>query len=117
MFTAGLKSLVVVLGICFVASCTSPSGPRVRLSRDKIADRGRLELKGTGFTPRASITSHMKRPDETEFPVLRFLTDDKGEFTHSIDTLTLLAGTHEVWVVDKDGVSSNVVKFKVLNEL
>jgi hypothetical protein len=106
---------MVVLGTCFLVACASTSGPRIELSRDKIADRGRLELKGTGFTPKASIISHMKRPDETEFPVLRFLTDDKGEFTHSIDTLTLLAGTHEVWVVDEDGVSSNVVKFEVLN--
>ena len=56
----------------------------------------------------------LKRPDGTEFPGLRILTDDKGEFTHKIDTLTLQIGTHEVWVVDRSGVSSNVAKFEVL---
>jgi hypothetical protein len=84
------------------------------LSREKVPDRGVVEMKGTGFTPKASIISHMKRPDQTEFPGLRILTDDKGEFTHKIDTLTLLIGTHEVWVVDRSGVSSNVAKFEVL---
>ena len=70
-------------------------------------------MKGTGFTPKASIISYMKRPDGTEFPGLRILTDDRGEFTHEINTLTLLLGIHEVWVIDKSGVSSNVERFEV----
>lgn len=73
-------------------------------------------MKGVEFTPRASIVSHMKRPDGTEFPGLRILTDDKGEFTHNIETFTLLAGVHEVWVVDRGGVSSNVARFEVVDE-
>ena len=88
--------------------------PKITLSRDRVTDRGRVEMKGTGFTPKASIVSHMKRPDGTEFPGLRILTDGKGEFTHNIETFTLLAGVHEVWVVDRGGVSSNVVKFEVV---
>ena len=107
---------VVVFGICLLAlSCTQTSTPKITLSRDRITDRGKVELRGTGFTPKASILSHMKRPDGTEFPGLRFLTDEKGEFTHSIDTFTLLGGKHEVWVVDRDGVSSNVALFDVVD--
>jgi hypothetical protein len=42
------------------------------------------------------------------------LTDDRGEFTHDIDTLLLSPGTHEVWVVDDHSkVSSNVARFEV----
>ena len=115
MKTRKLRSLVIVFGICLLASsCAQTGTPRITLSRDRITDRGRLELKGTGFSPKASIISHLKRPDGTEFPVLRFLTDEKGEFTHSIDTFTLLGGKHEAWVVDRDGVSSNVALFDVV---
>ena len=72
-------------------------------------------MKGTGFTPKASIISYMKRPDGTEFPGLRILTNDRGEFTHNIETLTLLLGTHEVWVIDRKG-TSNVARFEVAEE-
>ncbi len=73
-------------------------------------------MKGTGFSPKASVMSHLKRPDDTEFPPLRFITDDKGEFEHKINTMELQLGTHEVWVVDRNGVSSNVERFEVLPE-
>ena len=36
------------------------------------------------------------------------LSDCKGEITHEIDTLLLMRGTHELWIVDtKTGVSSS----------
>jgi hypothetical protein len=74
-------------------------------------------MKGTGFTPKHNVSSHLKRPDGTEFPVLPILTDDRGEFTHDIDTLLLMPGTHEVWVDDDASkMSSNIVKFEVLLE-
>ena len=71
-------------------------------------------MKGTGFTAKADVRSHLKRPDGTEFPVLPMLTDDRGEFTHDIDTLLLMPGTHELWVIDSTtGVTSNIAKFEV----
>ena len=70
-------------------------------------------MTGSGFPAKEIIYSHLKRPDGTDFPPLRFLTDDKGEFTHKIETFTLQEGTHEVWVVDGSGHSSNVLRFEV----
>ena len=45
------------------------------------------------------------------------LTDDRGEFTHDIDSLLLSPGIHELWVIDTTtGVTSNVAKFEVTLE-
>jgi len=70
-------------------------------------------MTGSGFTPKASIISHMKRPDGTEFPGLRLMTDENGAFDHKINTYDLQWGTHQVWVIDRNGVSSNTATFEV----
>jgi hypothetical protein len=74
-------------------------------------------MKGTGFTPKADVRSHLKRPNGTEFAELPMLTNDRGEFTHEIDTLLLVPGVHELWVIDSvSGVTSNVAQFEVVLE-
>jgi len=102
--------------LCLLLTSCAKVGvtPKLTLSSEKVLDRGRVEMHGTGFTPKSIVKSHLRRPNETEFPALSFLTDDKGEFTHSINTELMLVGTHEVWVIDSTGVSSNVVKFEVI---
>ena len=107
--------LYVLVGLCiFTAGCAAARAtPRITLSVEKILDRGSTEMHGSGFSPKTIVKSHLRRPDNTEFPTLSFLTDDKGEFTHVIHSLELQAGTHEVWVIDSTGVSSNVVRFEV----
>ena len=106
---------IPVLSLSLLLSCTSAS-PKITLSREKVPDRGIVEMEGTGFSPKASVMSHLKRPDGTEFPPLRFITDDKGEFAHKINTMELQLGTHAVWVIDRNGVTSNVERFEVLPE-
>ena len=45
------------------------------------------------------------------------MTNDRGEFSHDIDTLLLAPGTHEVWVIDeRSKASSNIVRFEVTLE-
>jgi hypothetical protein len=106
--------IYVLVGLSiFTQGCAVRATPRITLSLEKILDRGSTEMHGTGFSPKSIVKSHLRRPDNTEFPVLSFLTDGKGEFTHVIHSLELQAGTHEVWVIDSTGVSSNVVKFEV----
>jgi len=112
------------LGMAASAGCTqtapTPAGtpaqaaPTVVLSGTRIPAKGYVDVKGSGFTPMADLVSHLKKPDGTEFPFLPMLSDKKGEITHQIDTLLLMQGTHELWIVDtKTGVSSNVAKFEV----
>ncbi len=74
-------------------------------------------MNGTGFTPKANVQSHLRRPDGTEYPEVSILTDVRGGFSHDIDTLLMLRGGHDVWVVDSTtGVSSNVGHFEATNE-
>ena len=113
-------SFVFLLTLLFVLSgCANnaPAQPTIKLSGDRIPANGDVHFSGEGFTPRSNAYSHLKRPDGTEFPVITMLTDDKGQFTHLIETWLLQVGTHEVWVIDqKTGVTSNVAKFEVTRD-
>lgn len=91
--------------------------PTITLSRERVPRSGWTKMFGKGFTPHSDVRSHLKRPDGTEFRVLPILTDEHGEFTHDIDTLLLLRGVHEVWVIDSaTGLTSNVVHFEATND-
>jgi hypothetical protein len=109
--------LISFASLCFVTGSCAQRTPKLTLSADRIQHHGHVGVQGTGFTPKQNVTSHLRRPDGTEFPVLPILTDDRGEFTHDIDTLLLSPGIHEVWVVDDSSkTSSNVARFEVTLE-
>jgi hypothetical protein len=91
--------------------------PTITLSRERIPRSGWTKVFGKGFTPKANVQSHLRRPDGTEFREIPILTDANGEFTHDIDTLLLLRGVHDVWVIDSTtGLTSNVVHFTATDE-
>ena len=104
---------VVVLLLSLITASSAVT-PKVTLSTTRIATPGHVTLRGSGFTPKANITSHLRRPDGAEYPVLPLFTNDKGEFTHDIDTLVFTLGVHELWVVDDiSKAASNKVQFEV----
>jgi hypothetical protein len=122
---------LLTLAIVVVAACaqapTTPSStpaevqapakatPTIVISTTRIPVKSFFDMKGSGFTAKSDLYSHLKKPNGSEYPVIQMLSDNKGEFTHEIDTLLLMIGTHELWVVDaKTGVSSNVAKFEVI---
>jgi hypothetical protein len=91
--------------------------PHIRISSDRIPRHWKLDVRGTGFSAAHNVSSHLRRADGSEFAVLPILTDAKGEFTHTIDTMILELGTHELWVVDdQSGKASNHVRFEVTFE-
>ena len=74
-------------------------------------------MYGKGFTPKQNVQSHLRRPDGTEFREVSILTDAHGEFVHDIDSLLLLRGVHDLWVVDSTtGQTSNVAHFDAVDE-
>jgi hypothetical protein len=110
IFLSALASLCVLMGSC----AESRPKPALTVSPATIPSKGWVYVQGTGFTPKANITSHLRRPNGTEFPVLPMLTNDRGEFKHEIDTLLLDVGKHDLWVVDDTtGVASDIVQFEV----
>jgi hypothetical protein len=71
-------------------------------------------LTGTGFTPNRTVMSHLFRPDGSEYNPLRFRTDERGEFSHKIDTVMLDIGTFELWAEDEASkIASNHTQFSV----
>jgi hypothetical protein len=107
-------TLVLTLLLVLSGCASTPAKPTIKLSGNRIPANGDVHLNGEGFSPRSDAYSHLKRPDGTEFPVITMLADDKGQFTHLIETWLLQVGVHEVWVIDrKTGVSSNVATFEV----
>ena len=120
-----LFSVISLIFLSFVMACSRPenssaskqTGPKITLSRERIPQFGWLVMRGTGFTPKANVQSHLRRPDGTEYPEVSILTDDHGEFTHDVDTLLMLRGTHDLWVVDSTtGVTSNLAHFETTND-
>lgn len=111
-----LSTVFLTLSV-FGASCSStapaPKKPQITLSTEVVFHPQHVDVRGTGFTPRTEVSSHLLKSSGVEFPVLPILVDDKGEFTHDIDSLLLQTGPHELWVIDTTGVSSNVAKFDV----
>ena len=109
-----MKLLKVFTLAFFLSACSVQTKPTVTVSPSKVLHTGHVVMRGTGFTPKSGVSSHLRRPDGTEFPVLPMLTDDRGEFSHDIDTLILTPGVHEIWVVeDRSKVSSSVARFEV----
>jgi hypothetical protein len=107
-----LLALVVLFATLMTAS--SAEGPKVSLSTTRIATPGHVIVRGSGFTPKANISSHLRRPDGAEYPVLPLLTNERGEFSHEIETLVLTIGIHELWVIDDASKTpSNRVQLEV----
>ena len=112
---------LLFLGMIVAAACTQTApkstSPTVVLSTTRIPVTGFIKVNGSGFTPKTELISHLKKPTGDEYPHLPMLSDDKGEITHEIDTLLLMIGTHELWIVDtKTGASSNVAEFEVTSD-
>ena len=102
----------MIVAVCLISTASAQRTPAVSLS--ETAADGFITVHGVGFSPKRYAISHLRRPDETEFHVRRFLTSDRGEFFHRIDTALLDPGTHELWVEDEDSkVISNKVRFEV----
>jgi hypothetical protein len=109
-----LAVLALFLSLCCVSGASAQRTPKITISTVRIATPGHIDVQGSGFTPKHNVSSHLLKPDGTEYPVLPILTDERGAFTHDIDTLLLEFGTHELWVVDDSSKTpSNRVKFEV----
>ncbi len=88
--------------------------PQIKLSANRVKSGDLVFLTGTAFTPDHTAMSHLQRPDGSEYNPLRLRTNDRGEFTHRIDTTMLDTGTFDVWVEDEASNStSNRTRFTV----
>jgi hypothetical protein len=90
------------------------SKPAINVSSDRVKTGASVYLMGTGFTPNRTAMSHLLRPDGTEYNPVRVRINDRGEFSHKIDTTMLNIGRFEVWVEDESTKAvSNRTQFSV----
>ena len=102
--------LCVLLGTVLFAQ----TAPKITVSPAKVLHLKHVEMRGTGFSPKSNVRSHLRRPDGTEFPVLSMYTNVKGEFVHDIDTVVMTPGVYELWVEDvKTNTTSNTARFEL----
>jgi hypothetical protein len=104
----------------FLLACgekPATKGPTITLSETRLPEGGHVLMKGMGFTPLSDAISHLKKPDGSEYNAITFLTNEKGEFEHDIESFLLPIGVMEVWVVDvKTNVSSNIARFETTHD-
>ncbi len=114
MNTRRVFLFVWIVSLSIAIGAFAQKAPKITISAERIPTPGHIDVRGSGFTPKRNVSSHLRRPDGGEFPVIPILTDERGEFTHDIDTLLLQVGVHELWVVDEAAkTTSNRVKFEV----
>jgi hypothetical protein len=105
--------VLAVLLVCSVWTGAQVK-PQVSISPARMKSGGAVYMSGAGCTPNRTVLSHLLRPNGTEYNPLRFRTDERGEFTHKIDTTMLDPGTYEVWFEDEASKAvSNHAKFVV----
>ena len=108
LLRALLVSLLLVVVVC------AQNKPEISVSPTHVKSGGPVMLTGTGFTPNRSVLSHLRRPDGTEYNPLRFRTNERGEFSHKIDTTMMDMGPFELWTEDEASkVVSNRTQFSV----
>ena len=93
---------------------TFQNKPQIRISANRVKSGDLIFVMGAGFTPDRTAMSHLRRPDGSEYNPLRLRTNDRGEFSHKIDTTMLDTGRFEIWVEDEASkVLSNRMQFTV----
>jgi hypothetical protein len=106
------RGLLVVL--LLVALVYGQKKPAISVSPDRVKSGDPVMLMGTAFTPNRTVMSHLRKPDGSEYNPLRLRTDERGEFSHKIDTVMLDIGTFELWAEDEASeVVSNRAQFSV----
>ena len=104
----------LLVSLLFFALLYGQKKPEVSVSPSRVKAGDPVMLTGTGFTPSRSVMSHLRRPDGSEYNPLRFRTNERGEFSHKIDSVMLDLGTFEVWAEDEASkVLSNRTQFRV----
>ena len=110
--TFAISVVCVLLGTVLFAQ--TKAKPTITVTPAKILHLGHVEMKGTGFSPKSNVNSHLRRPNGTEFRILEMYTNDKGEIEHDIDTVVMVPGVYELWVDDLQAkTTSNVARFEV----
>ena len=98
---------------------TTPSQitPHVSVSPAGGPAGTQFSVRYTGFTPNSTLTSHLQKPDGSEFRTLTLSTNNQGDYVSNpwlITSDTFVPGTYTLWGVDDTtGISSGRTSFVI----
>jgi len=100
--TYHLPMRIVVLAALAVLAAVLPAAaqPALTFSAAQVHHGQKVQVRGTGFTPRGHLMAHLIRPDGTEYPEMPATADDKGLFFHDIQIVPTNFGSYELLVED-----------------
>lgn len=89
--------------------------PLVSVSPSRGPGGTLFQQPGSGFSPGGSVTLHFRRPDGTEAPGARYVTDGTGRYSHSFPSVVgTQVGTWDYWAVDdRTGTASPTVSLRI----
>jgi hypothetical protein len=111
------SAVLVVCVLLATAIFGQTKAPKITVSPEKVLHPYPVQMKGSGFSPKSDVLSHLRRPDGTEFRILQMYTNNNGEIDHEIDTIVMVPGVYDLWVEDpKAKTTSNVAHFEVTHD-
>jgi hypothetical protein len=92
---------IALLAFCCALASPATAAPVVTFSASQIYHGEYVHIRGTGFTPNGQVTSHLMRPDGTEYPEMPMKADAQGVVTHQITIVPSTFGTYELQLEDR----------------
>lgn len=96
-----MRSWVLAALFLTAAPVCAGAEPRLTLSKYQIYAGEVITLRASGYAPNTKLVSHLFRPDGTEYPVMTFETDARGELSHRITIVPIDFGTYEIRVLEE----------------
>jgi hypothetical protein len=96
-----MRTLILAVVLLLAPGAFAEAEPRLTLSTYQIHAGEVMTLRASGFAPNVKVVSHLYRPDGSEYPVMTFTTDVRGEVTHAITIVPIAFGTYEVRFVEE----------------
>jgi hypothetical protein len=93
--------ILALLAFCCALASPALAAPSLSFSASQIYHGEIVQVRGTGFTPNGQVTSHLMRPDGTEYPQMPMKADAKGIVTHEITIVPNTFGTYELQLEDR----------------
>jgi hypothetical protein len=90
-----------LLALCCALASPALAAPVVTFSVTQIYHGEYVHISGTGFTPNGQVTSHLMRPDGTEYPEIPMKANAQGVVTHDLTIVPATFGTYELQLEDR----------------
>lgn len=90
------------------------ASPKISVKPKSGAPGTPFTVKWTGFSDNGTLTSHLQKPDGSEYPTKTFTVDRKGKAEFIIDSSSFVPGQYNLWAEDTcTGKRTKTVSFTI----